>query len=91
MKPDHEWEWTDLRDFVTDQIEARGGAVDRGSHHLTGIFKRFARVWGPLAVRIARYVFDVEDGRWMGRLVSVSDFTIKGDGWFATPISQRLG
>ena len=45
MRPDSDWGWSDLRDYVIREIEARGGAVVRNPKTEASIFKSFMSRW----------------------------------------------
>lgn len=90
MKPEDQWGWREIRDYVASEIEARTGGFPRVSYKEEAIFKRFAKDWGPKAVLIAKFAFEVEKGKWMGAPISMSRFSKNSDPYFAEPISQRL-
>lgn len=85
------WTWEDLRDYVVAQIEARFGVFPRDQRKEYGIFARFAKQYGPDAGRIARYVFDLEDGMWCGAPISIYRFTKASDAYFGDVILSRIG
>lgn len=85
-----EWAWDDLRDYVVAQIEERFGAFPRDSRKESGIFKSFLARWGDQAQTIARYAFEVEDGRWAGAPISVNRFCKGSDPYFAAKIVERV-
>ena len=87
--PDEEWTWENLRDYVVHEIEQRFGMFPRGYAEI-GIFKRFVATWGAQSAAIARYVFEIENGWWLNRPVTITRFCIKSDKFFARPISQKL-
>lgn len=89
-KPDNEWTWKDLRDYVVAEIEARFGAIPHETNKETGIFKSFFDRWGPKASVIARYSFDIADGRWRGAPISPTRFCKGSDPYFAQVIIDRL-
>lgn len=85
-----EWAWDDLRDYVVAEIETRFGAFPRDSRKESGIFKSFLARWGSQAQAIARFAFEVEDGRWGGAPISVNRFCKGSDPYFAEKIVARL-
>lgn len=89
-KPDAQWTWEDLRDYVVTQIEAKFGPWPRDSKKEYGIFKRFHSQWGALAPRIARYAFDNCDGWWSSAPIRIERFCKGSDPYFAIPIAERL-
>jgi len=89
-RPDTQWTWEDLRDYVVGQVEQRFGAFPRNFHKELGIFKSFMARYPDQAVAIARYAFEVKDGYWSGAPVSVTRFCRGSDRWFAEVIVARL-
>ena len=85
-----QWAWDDLRDYVVAEIEARFGAFPRDSRKEAGIFKSFLSRWPDQAAEIARYAFEVCDGRWGGAPISVNRFCKGSDPYFAEKIVARL-
>jgi hypothetical protein len=90
LKPDAEWAWQDLRDYVVNEIEQRTGPFPSSPEKLIGIFKSFFARWGDKAVPIARFIFEVCDGRWAGSPVTVNRFAKNSDPYFAGKIATRL-
>jgi hypothetical protein len=84
------WAWDDLRDYVVSGIEDRFGAFPRDTRKESGIFKSFLARWGEQAQAIARYAFEVADGRWAGAPISVNRFCKGSDPYFAEVIVARL-
>lgn len=89
-KPPADWSWEELRDYVVREIEARFGAFPRDSKKEFGIFSAFKGRWGAQAGPIAKFAFDVADGRWKGAPISVTRFAKGSDPYFSVPISERL-
>lgn len=93
-KPDDQWGWTDLRDFVAHEIELRFGPIrSRDAAKEAGIFKRFLKDWpGGVGVMIARHAFSPEacDGWWNSAPISLERFCRASDEYFAVPIGMRL-
>lgn len=85
-----EWGWDDLRDYVVAQIEERFGPFPRDSRKESGIFKAFLARWPEQAQAIARFAFEVEDGRWGGAPISVNRFCKNSDKYFSAVIAERL-
>ena len=87
-----EWTWESLRDYVLTEIQKVAGAVPRQPLKEKGIFSGFINRWGAEnAQMIARYVFEVEKGRWMGAPMNIYRFSERSDASFAKPIAERLG
>lgn len=84
------WSWQQIRDYVISEIEMRQGAQAYESQKLIGIFKGFVSRWGDQASTITRYAFEVCDGVWVGRPVTVTSWCKKADPFFAEPIAERL-
>lgn len=89
-KPDGDWQWNDLRDYVVHEIEIRFGSFPRMSTKEYGIFQSFVKRWGPKAPAIARYAFETCSGEWRGQPVKVETFCKDADHRFAQPIADRL-
>lgn len=89
-KPEEQWTWSDLRDYVVAEIERRSGAFARESKKEYGIFTRFLKTWGSLAPRIAHYAFTECDGYWMGQPITINRFTKGADPYFAEVIANRV-
>lgn len=89
-KPDSEWQWGDLRDYVVHQIESRYGSFARMATKEYGIFSSFVSRWGVKAPAIARHAFETCSGEWRGKPVTVESFCKGSDPHFAQPISDRL-
>ena len=86
-----EWDWNDLRDYVVGQIEERFGAFPRDSRKESGIFKSFLGRYGAdRAQAIARFAFEIGDGRWKGAPISVNRFCKGSDPYFGDVILARL-
>ena len=85
-----DWGWDDLRDYVVGQIEERFGAFPRDSRKEAGIFKSFLSRYPDKAQQIARFAFEVSDGRWKGSPISVNRFCRGSDPYFADVIAERL-
>lgn len=90
-KSDAEWGWSDLRDYILTEIEARHGAQVRDPKKEAGIIKAFMSRWGTEgAVRIARTAFEVHDGMWRGAPISINRFCLNSDQWFAGVIAKNF-
>lgn len=89
-KPDVDWTWEDLRDYVVYQIEQKFGPWPRSQFKEMGTFKRFHADWGTQAAQIARYAFETCDGWWSSAPVSINRFTKGSDPFFAVVIADRL-
>lgn len=89
-KTDETWEWSDLRDYVVNQIEQRFGTFPRDFKKEAGIFKSFLARHGDVASAIARHAFEVENGYWAGAPISVNRFCKNSDKFFSDVITARL-
>jgi hypothetical protein len=89
-KPEETWAWDDLRDYVVREIEQRFGVFPRDSKKEYGIFHAFCGRWADQAPAIARFAFEVEDGRWAGAPISINRFCKNSDPFFAEVIAKRL-
>lgn len=90
MKPDAEWTWEDLRDYVMGQIVAFHGPQLRNPVKEAGIFKGFAARYGDKAVAIARFAFEQQRGMWQRAPIAVTRFCRGSDPYFGDPIARRL-
>lgn len=90
LTPEEQWTWSELRDYVVAQIEDLHGPFPRDARKEASIFQRFCKEYGSAAPAIARYAFEVKDGRWKGAPISVSRFCKASDPWFAQPILEYL-
>jgi hypothetical protein len=88
-KDPSDWTWSDLRDYVIFEIEQRQGPQDRNIIKESGIFKSFFARWGDRAPRIAKTVFDIHDGYWQGKPVTVNRFCKNSDPYFSEVITAR--
>lgn len=90
-KPDAEWRWADLRDYVVAEIESCYGPLSgRDSKKEFGIFNSFMIRWKERAVPIARAAFERFDGRWNNEAISIYRFCKNADPYFAAVIAERL-
>ncbi len=90
LKPDAEWGWEELRDYVVQAIHQRHGAFPRKATTECAIFKSFMSRWGSQAPAIARSAFEHFDGMWRGAPISVNRFCKASDVYFAAVIAERL-
>lgn len=90
VKPDSQWGWEEVRDYVVLAIEQRHGPFPRDMRKESGIFKGFVKRWGSQAPAIARFAFEQVDGMWKGAPISVTRFCQGSDPYFAQPIASRL-
>ena len=89
MKPPEDWEWRDLRAYVSDRHHDE--TYDASPEREAAIFKAFLKRWPDgLGVRIARAIFNQYGGEWHGRPVSPVTFRKDNDSYFAEPISRIL-
>lgn len=89
-RKDGSWGWSDLRDYIFTEIEARHGIQVRDPKKEASIIKSFMSRWGTDAVRIARTAFDVHDGMWGGAPISINRFCRASDQWFAAVIVEKF-
>lgn len=85
-----QWGWSEIRDYVVSEIEARWGAFPRDSRKEASIFKRWCKAYGDDAHEIAKYAFEVCDGSWKGAPISINRFCKGSDEWFSDPILDAL-
>lgn len=90
LKSDDKWGWEELRDYVVEQIEDRSGPFPRDGMREAAIFKRFCDTWKAEAPAIARYAFEVHDGRWAGAPIRIQRFCRGSDEFFARPIQEKI-
>lgn len=84
------WTWEELRDYVCGQIIDKFGPFPRDSRKEYGIFSRFLKEFGPDAIPIAKFAFEVQEGWWANAPISVTRFCRASDSYFAEPIRARL-
>lgn len=89
-KPDSQWGWEDLRDYVIHEIEARHGVQPRDFRKESGIFKSYLARYGDNAVPIARLAFEVFNGMWSSAPITVTRFCKGSDPYFSDVILKRL-
>ena len=89
-KPDNEWTWQDLRDYVVHKIAERHGPFELKPLVLTGIFKRYFFQYGVDGIAIARHAFEVLDGKWANEPITVQRFCKANDPYFTRPIYSRI-
>lgn len=85
-----DWAWDDLRDYVVAEVEQRFGTFPRDSRKEAAIFKSFLSRWPEKAQAIAKYAFEVEDGRWAGAPISINRFCKGSDPYFSEKIVERV-
>lgn len=90
MRPDAEWSWEDLRDYVMTQIIAFHGPQLRNQVKEAAIFKGFMARYEDKAVGIARFAFEQQRGMWQRAPISVTRFCKGSDPYFADVIAKRL-
>lgn len=90
LKPEANWGWEELRDYVIHSIEKRHGAFPRNYKTEGSIFKSFLSRWGSQAPAIARSAFEHFDGMWKGAPIGVNRFCKASDAYFAQVIADRL-
>jgi hypothetical protein len=89
-KPETQWGWEEMRDYVVTNIEQRFGPFPHDSLKEASIFKAFLGRHGDKAPAIARHAFEVCDGRWAGAPIGVTRFCRNSDPFFAEVIVNRL-
>lgn len=91
MRPDAEWGWSDLRDFVIAEIEKRHGPQLRDPKREKSIFQGFMNRWPENSVGIARAAFGpAHNGMWRNAPISVNRFCKGSDVYFSAIIAERL-
>lgn len=90
FKDTDEWDWRDLRDFVVQRITLRGGTIESNPLRESGIFKSFLTRYGKNGPVIAKIAFDVFEGVWYDRTVTITSFCKAADEWFADPILRVI-
>lgn len=91
LMTDHEsWGWAEIRDYVVTEIEARTGPFPRDARKEASIFKRWVSKYGSDAPAIAKYAFEVCDGRWRGAPISINRFCKGSDFWYSDVILDHL-
>jgi hypothetical protein len=90
FKPDNQWGWEELRDYVVGQVESRFGPFPRDFPKEVSIMKSFTERFGPDAPRIARAAYEVYKGMWGGAPIRISRFSRASDEWFARVILAEL-
>lgn len=92
LKPEGEWAWTDLRDYVIDKIrEVSSRPVPRDPAKEKAIFASFLARYQEFAGVIARHAFEGPDaGWWRGAVIGVNRFCKGSDPFFADVIVGRL-
>lgn len=90
FKPDDQWGWQELRDYVVAQVEQRFGPFPRDLPKEVSIMKSFTERFGSNAPRIARAAYEVHKGMWGGAPIRLTRFTRASDAWFAVKILEDL-
>lgn len=91
MKPDEEWGWEDLRNYVIAGIERYHGPQVRDNIKEKSIFGSFIKRHGAVdSAAIVRYAFGFNEGMWNNAPISVNRFCKASDSYFADAIKQRL-
>jgi hypothetical protein len=90
LKPDNEWGWEELRDYVVDMVESLFGPFPRDLPKEVSIMKSFTERFGADAPRIARAAYEAHKGYWGGAPIRVTRFTRASDEWFARVILAEL-
>lgn len=89
-RPEAEWDWSDLRDYVVTRIQEVHGPQPRDHKKEMGIFKGFLSRWGADAAAIARHAYEVEGGWWRGAPIYVTRFCKGSDDYFARVIASKI-
>jgi hypothetical protein len=90
LKPDNEWGWEELRDYVVDMVEHYFGLFPRDLPKEVSIMKSFTERFGHDAPRIARAAYEVHKGYWGGAPIRLARFARASDEWFARVILKEL-
>jgi hypothetical protein len=90
LKPDNEWGWEELRDYVVDMVEQHFGLFPRDLPKEVSIMKSFMERFGHDAPRIARAAYEVHKGYWGGAPIRIARFARASDEWFARVILAQL-
>ncbi len=92
LKPDAEWTWSDLRDYVLDKIrEVSGRPAPRDPAKEKAIFSSFLSRYQEFSGMIARHAFEGPDaGWWRGAVIGMNRFCRGSDPFFADVIVGRL-
>lgn len=86
LKVEADWGSPELHDYVVDHIDP--GAEQGPNDHF--IFHNFVKRWGDKAVPIAKFAFEVSDGKWHGKVVAPHMFQKGYDPYFAAEIVRIL-
>lgn len=86
------WSWRELRSYVLVEMERRFGPQDKLPRtRESSVFKSFIDRWGPeMSAAMARYIFEVCDGMWLGQPVTIYRWCKNSDPYFAVPLAERL-
>lgn len=90
MRTEGEWGWSDLRDYVIREIEARHGVQVRNPKTEASIFRSFITRYPETYVAIAKAAFEVHNGMWRNAPISVNRFCKASDPYFADVIVKNL-
>lgn len=85
------WSARELRSYVVGEIALRFGYEPIPAFKEHAIFASFIERWGgEMAAAMARYVFEVCDGKWLGKPVTIYRWCKNADPYFAIPLAERL-
>ena len=91
MKPDSEWGWRDLRDYIRWSCQRIGFSHETDSRAEQSIYSSFLRRYpNGIGIKIARYVVELTDGRWHGYPVTEYTFRKSFDEEFAQAILRLM-
>lgn len=90
LKPDGEWTWENLRDYVMNEIVRYHGPQLRNPVQEAAIIKSFMGRYGDKAVAIARFAFEQQRGMWKRAPISITRFAKGSDPYFGDVIARRL-
>jgi hypothetical protein len=90
LKPEAEWGWQELRDYIIAQSIRRHGAVPRNPVKEASIVKAFMERWGDIAIPIAKRAFDGSDGVWHRAPVRIEHFAKASDDYFAAHLAVEV-
>lgn len=90
VKPDDQWDWSDLRDYVFAKMDLHHGPQVRDYKKEASIFRSFMTRWPDNAVAIARFAFEEQRGIWHSAPISANRFCKASDQYFGAVIAARL-
>lgn len=85
-KDEQYWGPQELHDYVLSKMDPDAEVADNDAF----IFQHFMKRWGDKAIQIAKFAFDVSDGKWHGKSVAPLHFLKAYDAYFAEEIARLL-